>query len=200
MTQGVGWHRIDRHSAVKKSLKLEKYIFLKKFKKRLAFCLKVVYDSRVANGSLVKRLRRRPLTAETGVRFPYQLLSKKQQYKAIVILALYCFFCYPDWSEFQYSENDKEEPTDPGKISGAMCADLPAQQQAHAGEQNAHHKSGNHGDRNGYFHECGHCPGGKAVDGHGEGKENHLFPGQIMALISVSFQGIAVDIDNETQL
>ena len=37
--------RIDRHSAVKKSLKLEKYIFLKKFKKRLAFCLKVVYDS-----------------------------------------------------------------------------------------------------------------------------------------------------------
>ena len=75
MTQGVGWHRIDRHSAVKKSLKLEKYIFLKKFKKRLAFCLKVVYDSRVANGSLVKRLRRRPLTAETGVRFPYELLT-----------------------------------------------------------------------------------------------------------------------------
>ena len=74
MTQGVGWHRIDRHSAIKKSLKLEKYIFLKKFKKRLAFCLKVVYDSRVANGSLVKRLRRRPLTAETGVRFPYKLL------------------------------------------------------------------------------------------------------------------------------
>ena len=74
MTQGVGWHRIDRHSAVKKSLKLEKYIFLKKLKKRLAFCLKVVYDSRVANGSLVKRLRRRPLTAETGVRFPYELL------------------------------------------------------------------------------------------------------------------------------
>ena len=25
-------------------------------------------------GSLVKRLRRRPLTAETGVRFPYELL------------------------------------------------------------------------------------------------------------------------------
>ena len=26
-------------------------------------------------GSLVKRLRRRPLTAKTGVRFPYELLS-----------------------------------------------------------------------------------------------------------------------------
>ena len=26
-------------------------------------------------GSLVKRLRRRPLTAETGVRFPYELLK-----------------------------------------------------------------------------------------------------------------------------
>ena len=26
-------------------------------------------------GSLVKRLRRRPLTAETGVRFPYALLT-----------------------------------------------------------------------------------------------------------------------------
>ncbi len=28
-------------------------------------------------GSLVKRLRRRPLTAETGVRFPYELLTVK---------------------------------------------------------------------------------------------------------------------------
>ena len=29
----------------------------------------------VGYGSLVKRLRRRPLTAETGVRFPYELFS-----------------------------------------------------------------------------------------------------------------------------
>ena len=29
-------------------------------------------------GSLVKRLRRRPLTAETGVRFPYELLILKR--------------------------------------------------------------------------------------------------------------------------
>ena len=29
----------------------------------------------VKYGSLVKRLRRRPLTAETGVRFPYELLT-----------------------------------------------------------------------------------------------------------------------------
>ena len=28
-------------------------------------------------GLLVKRLRRRPLTAETGVRFPYKLLTVK---------------------------------------------------------------------------------------------------------------------------
>ncbi len=27
----------------------------------------------IVNGSLVKRSRRRPLTAETGVRFPYEL-------------------------------------------------------------------------------------------------------------------------------
>ena len=31
-----------------------------------------VYNS-LCCGSLVKRLRRRPLTAETGVRFPYEL-------------------------------------------------------------------------------------------------------------------------------
>lgn len=34
----------------------------------------IVYDS-IIHGSLVKRLRRRPLTAETRVRFPYGLLS-----------------------------------------------------------------------------------------------------------------------------
>ena len=30
---------------------------------------------RIRYGSLVKRLRRRPLTAESGVRFPYELLT-----------------------------------------------------------------------------------------------------------------------------
>lgn len=30
----------------------------------------------IKHGSLVKRLRRRPLTAETRVRFPYELLRK----------------------------------------------------------------------------------------------------------------------------
>ena len=33
-----------------------------------------LYDS-IIDGSLVKRLRRRPLTAETRVRFPYGLLT-----------------------------------------------------------------------------------------------------------------------------
>ena len=32
----------------------------------------------IVQGSLVKRLRRRPLTAETGVRFPYELLFLKK--------------------------------------------------------------------------------------------------------------------------
>ena len=35
-----------------------------------------MYDI-IIHGSLVKRLRRRPLTAETRVRFPYGLLSYK---------------------------------------------------------------------------------------------------------------------------
>ena len=41
---------------------------MNKAKKRVLFIC--------AYGSLVKRSRRRPLTAETGVRFPYQLLFK----------------------------------------------------------------------------------------------------------------------------
>ena len=35
----------------------------------------------ITNGSLVKRLRRRPLTAETRVRFPYGLLIIKKPHK-----------------------------------------------------------------------------------------------------------------------
>ena len=34
---------------------------------------KALQKNRKQYGSLVKRLRRRPLTAETGVRFPYEL-------------------------------------------------------------------------------------------------------------------------------
>ena len=63
----------------------------KKRKKVLAFCKKVLYTNEVgcgkqqksrANdtneyGQLVKGLRRRPLTAETRVRFPYELLCKR---------------------------------------------------------------------------------------------------------------------------
>ena len=45
-------------------------------KKKLAFYRSFWYIKQVAKiyGSLVKRLRRRPLTAKTGVRFPYELL------------------------------------------------------------------------------------------------------------------------------
>ncbi len=38
-------------------------------------------------GSLVKRLRRRPLTAETGVRFPYELLIEYQYEKSTEAIA-----------------------------------------------------------------------------------------------------------------
>ena len=41
-------------------------------------CISFKYDlagRQIADGQLVKRLRRRPLTAETGVRFPYWLLQ-----------------------------------------------------------------------------------------------------------------------------
>ena len=37
-------------------------------------------------GSLVKRLRRRPLTAKTGVRFPYELLRTSRFYNLIIRL------------------------------------------------------------------------------------------------------------------
>ena len=54
-----------------KKLKIKK---LKKVSKKLL----TIPDSRhiiTEHGSLVKRLRRRPLTAETGVRFPYELFG-----------------------------------------------------------------------------------------------------------------------------
>ena len=53
-------------------VKRSEKIFQKKFKKVLA----ISFDHDIIiHGSLVKRLRRRPLTAETRVRFPYGLLS-----------------------------------------------------------------------------------------------------------------------------
>ena len=39
-------------------------------------------------GSLVKGLRRRPLTAETGVRFPYELFKKQLE------IIFSCFFVF----------------------------------------------------------------------------------------------------------
>ena len=54
--------------------KKSKKIFEKNLKKHLHFRKKCCNISKY--GSLVKRLRRRPLTAETGVRFPYELLRK----------------------------------------------------------------------------------------------------------------------------
>ena len=57
------------------------FVFVKKFfrKNFLFFSKKVLtfYGESciiIKHGSLVKRLRRRPLTAETRVRFPYELL------------------------------------------------------------------------------------------------------------------------------
>ena len=48
----------------------------KNLKKNLKKYLHYSFDHDIIiHGSLVKRLRRRPLTAETRVRFPYGLLS-----------------------------------------------------------------------------------------------------------------------------
>ena len=63
--------------------KYVKYKEIKNFEKTLAFPVALLYTKQVArmrhknigNGRLVKRLRRRPLTAKTGVRFPYRLLK-----------------------------------------------------------------------------------------------------------------------------
>ena len=41
----------------------------------------------IINGSLVKRLRRRPLTAETRVRFPYGLLKDFSKGKSFFCLS-----------------------------------------------------------------------------------------------------------------
>ena len=46
---------------------LKKYLHYQQKYNRISKCR--------LDGSLVKRLRRRPLTAETGVRFPYELLT-----------------------------------------------------------------------------------------------------------------------------
>ena len=53
-------------------------IYQKIYQKNLKKCLQL-YIGRaiIINGSLVKRLRRRPLTAETRVRFPYGLLVEE---------------------------------------------------------------------------------------------------------------------------
>ena len=45
-------------------------------------------------GQLVKRLRRRPLTAETGVRFPYWLLSARQ-----ITLFNFILLCYNSYGQ-----------------------------------------------------------------------------------------------------
>ena len=53
------------------------YVFLKKYnflQKSTCFFFDPCYNE-YQFGSLVKRLRRRPLTAKTGVRFPYELLT-----------------------------------------------------------------------------------------------------------------------------
>ena len=54
--------------------------FEKKGQKTLANKNKVCYNNQAfENGLMVKRLRRRPLTAETGVRFPMGLPKRKGQ-------------------------------------------------------------------------------------------------------------------------
>ena len=77
--------------------KYVKYKEIKNLKKTLAFPVALLYTKQVArvrrknigNGRLVKRLRRRPLTAKTGVRFPYRLLEKLLVIQELFVLS-YC--------------------------------------------------------------------------------------------------------------
>ena len=89
-------------------------IFFKKAKKMLAFCKKVLYTNEVgcgkqqksrANdtneyGQLVKGLRRRPLTAETRVRFPYWLLTESNQ--NMFLVAFLFMITNGDFGRFYY--------------------------------------------------------------------------------------------------
>ena len=91
----------DDVSYVELNTTLEKYVQVqtKKIKKIIKKCLhfsfyRVILDK---HGSLVKRLRRRPLTAESGVRFPYELLcyfynSPTRNARNIVSGIFKCFF------------------------------------------------------------------------------------------------------------
>ena len=88
--------------------------FFKKTKKVLAFCKKVLYTNEVgcgkqqkanANdtneyGQLVKGLRRRPLTAETRVRFPYWLLTESNQ--NMFLVAFLFMITNGDFGRFYY--------------------------------------------------------------------------------------------------
>ena len=71
---------LSYHNWQKMQVKCEFRYFLKFFKffskKHLHFLQTSCIISEY--GSLVKRLRRRPLTAKTGVRFPYELLKVSQ--------------------------------------------------------------------------------------------------------------------------
>ena len=88
--------------------------FFKTTKKVLAFCKKVLYTNEVgcgkqqkanANdineyGQLVKGLRRRPLTAETRVRFPYWLLTESDQ--NLFLVAFLFMITNGDFGRFYY--------------------------------------------------------------------------------------------------
>ena len=60
--------------------------FYRKFQNNTKKCLtNVPAHVSIINGSLVKRLRRRPLTAETRVRFPYGLLKTDVKFASVFL-------------------------------------------------------------------------------------------------------------------
>ena len=75
-------------------VKCEFRYFLKFFKFFSKKHLHFLQTSCIINkyGSLVKRLRRRPLTAKTGVRFPYELLKVLQNPFSLKILFYIIWF------------------------------------------------------------------------------------------------------------
>ena len=58
------------------------------------------YHDSIIHGSLVKRLRRRPLTAETRVRFPYWLLTESNQ--NMFLVAFLFMITNGDFGRFYY--------------------------------------------------------------------------------------------------
>ena len=85
--------------------------FWKILKKSLHFSLTFgILNKSQRQGQLVKRLRRRPLTAETGVRFPYWLVHKELSvFKGLKTLFFYAYVSTYVFLYVQYVNNNYDD-------------------------------------------------------------------------------------------